>query len=53
MKAVLKALLDYDENVKQIPRHHWVMILKYLAGSESFCPQRFKDVISKAGGQIS
>jgi hypothetical protein len=52
VRSVLIALLDYDKNIKQIPRHHWVMILRYLAGLESFCPQRFKDVISKAGGQI-
>lgn len=48
MKKVMIALLQYDASIKQIPRHHWIFVLQYLAGTSDFCSSGLKKVIEEA-----
>ena len=48
MKKVMIALLQYDACIRQIPRHHWIWVLQYLAGTSDFCSSGLKKVIEEA-----
>lgn len=48
MKKVMIALLQYDASIRQIPRHHWIWVLQYLAGSSDYCSSGLKKVIEEA-----